>query len=54
MVVKALYTSIPNNEGIAAVKRKHDQQTNKTVATKVLVDDELRTHILDYWLISPD
>ena len=31
-----LYTNIPNNEGIAAVKRKHDNFTQKTVATKVM------------------
>ena len=34
MDVKVLYTNIPNNEGIAAVKRKHD--TMKTVTTKVI------------------
>ena len=33
--VKALYTNIPNKEAIAAVKRKHGNYTNKTVATKV-------------------
>ena len=36
MVVKALYTDIPNNEGIAAVKLKQDNYTKKTVATKVI------------------
>ena len=36
MDVKALYTNIPNNESIAAVKRKHDNYTKKTVATKVI------------------
>ena len=36
MDVKALYTSIPNNEGIAAVQRKQDNYTKKTVATKVI------------------
>ena len=36
MDVKALYTNIPNNEGIAAVKRKHDNYPNKSVATKVI------------------
>ena len=34
--VKALYANIPNNEGIAAVKRKHDNYTKKIVATKVI------------------
>ena len=36
MDVKASYTNIPNNEGIAAVKRKQDNCTKKTVATKVI------------------
>ena len=34
--VKALYTSIPNSEDIAAVKRAHDKYQQKTVAIKVL------------------
>ena len=34
--VKALYTSIPNSEGIATVKRAYDKYQQKTVATKVL------------------
>ena len=33
MDVNALYINIPNNEGIATVKRKHDKYTKKTVAT---------------------
>ena len=37
MDVKALYTNIPNNAGIAAIKRKHDNHTRKTVATKVII-----------------
>ena len=32
----ALYTNIPNNEGNATVKRKHDNYTKKTVAKKVI------------------
>ena len=36
MDVKALYTNIPNNEGIASAKRKHNNYTKKTVATKVI------------------
>ena len=36
MDVKALYKNIPHNEGIAAVKRKNDNYTKKTVATKVI------------------
>ena len=35
MDMKALYTNIPNNESIAAVKWKQDNYTKKTVATKV-------------------
>ena len=34
--VKALYTNKPNNEGIAAFKRKQGNDTKKTVATKVI------------------
>ena len=34
--MKALYTSIPNSECIAAVKRTYDKYQQKTVATKVL------------------
>ena len=34
--VKALYTSIPNSEGIAAVKRAYEKYQQKKVATKVL------------------
>ena len=36
MDVKALHTNTPNNEGVAAVKRKHDNYTKKTLATKVI------------------
>ena len=36
MDVKALYINISNNEGIAAVKRKHDKYTKKTVAAEVI------------------
>ena len=36
MDVKALYKHVPNNEGIAAVKQKHDNYTKKTAATKVI------------------
>ena len=35
MDVKVLYTNIPNNDGIAAVKGKHSNYTKKTAATKV-------------------
>ena len=34
--VKAPCTSIPNSEGIAAVKRAYDKYQQKTVVTKVL------------------
>ena len=36
MDVKALYANMPNNEGIAAVKRKHYNCIKKIVATKVI------------------
>ena len=36
MDVKASYINIPNNKGIAAVKRKHNNCTKNTVATKVI------------------
>ena len=34
--VKFLYTSIPNAEGIKAVKESFDKHTSKNVATKVI------------------
>ena len=37
MDVKALYTHIPNNEGIAAAKRKHDNYAKKSAAAKVII-----------------
>ena len=33
--VKSFYTSIPNPEGIAAVKKAHERYQHKTVPTKV-------------------
>ena len=36
MDVKALYTNIPNNKSIAAVKEKYDNYTKKSVATNVI------------------
>ena len=36
MDVKSLYTSIPNNEGIASVKKKYDHYPNKTIPTKII------------------
>ena len=36
MDVKDFFTHIPNNEGITAVKRKHDNYTKKTIATKII------------------
>ena len=35
MDVKSLYTSIPNNEGIASVKKKYDHYPNKAMPTKI-------------------
>ena len=34
--VKALYISVPNNEGIAAAKARYGNYIKKTVATKVI------------------
>ena len=34
--VKSVYTSIPNPEGIAAVKKAHERYQHKTVPTKVI------------------
>ena len=36
MEVKSLYTSTANHEGIAAVKKRYDKTTNKTVPTKII------------------
>ena len=33
--VKSLYTSIPDNEGIASVKKKYDHYPKKTIPTKI-------------------
>ena len=35
--MKSLYTNIPNNEGIKAVREAYDNHPNKTVATKVII-----------------
>ena len=35
--VKSLYTNIPNNKGIKAVREAYDNHPNKTVATKVII-----------------
>ena len=35
--VKSLYTSIPNNEGIKAVKEAYEKHPSKTVSTKVII-----------------
>ena len=36
--VKYLYTNIPNNEGIKAVKEAYDRHSSKTVSTKVMAN----------------
>ena len=36
MDAMSLYTSIPNNEGIASVKKKYDHYPNKTIPTKII------------------
>ena len=35
MDVKALYTNIPNNDGITTVEGKHSNYTKQTAAAKV-------------------
>ena len=37
MDVKALYTNIPNNEGLQALKEAMDKKQHKSVATTVIV-----------------
>ena len=36
MDVKSLYTSTPNNEGIASVKKKYDHYPNKAIPAKII------------------
>ena len=36
MDVRALYTSIPNNEGIAATNKRYDSYIHKTIPTKII------------------
>ena len=35
--VKSLYTNIPNNEGIKAVREAYDKQPSKSVSTEVII-----------------
>ena len=35
--VRSLYTNIPNNEGINAVREAYDKHTSKSVSTKVII-----------------
>ena len=35
--MKSLYTNIPNNDGIKAVREAYDNHTEKTVAAKVII-----------------
>ena len=37
MDVKSLYTSIPNNEVIASVKKKYERYLKKTIPTKIII-----------------
>ena len=36
MDAKSLYTNIPNNEGIASMKKKYDHYPKKTIPTKII------------------
>ena len=36
MDLRSLYTSIPNNEGIAATKKRYDNYIHKTIPTKII------------------
>ena len=36
MNVRSLYTNIPNNEGIAATKKRYDSYSHKTLPTKII------------------
>ena len=36
MNVRSLYTSIPNNEGIAATKKRYDSYIHKTIPTNII------------------
>ena len=36
MDIRALYTSIPNNEGIAATNKRYDSYIHKTIPTKII------------------
>ena len=36
MDVRSLYTGIPNNEGIAATKKRYDNYIHKTIPSKII------------------
>lgn len=36
MYVKSLYASIPNHEGVVAVKKRFNKYTNKMIPTKII------------------
>ena len=36
MDARSLYTSIPNNEGIAATKKRYDSYSHKTLPSKII------------------
>ena len=36
MDVRSLYTNMPNNEGIAATKKRYDSYIHKTIPTKII------------------
>ena len=57
MDVRSLYTSIPNNEGIAATKKIYDSYSHKTLPTKIITTFlalilTLNNFVLQYMQIS--
>ena len=52
MDVKSLYTSIPNNEGIAATKKRYDNYIHKTLSTKTITTFLALIHTLNNFVFN--